>query len=175
MPFNQMMCFPCELTLRSTSDGNRLFFEPVREVESLREHSAKFGEKSLAPGENPLASFHSDLADIRMEVEARDATEIGLSLRGVKVLYDVKAQQLSCKGRKAGVPLKDGRLRLRALVDRTSIEIFAQDGLVFMPISAVPRDGETGWGAFVEGGTAKLNALEAHTLRSIWDGAVSRK
>ena len=35
MPFNQMMCFPCELTLRTTPEGIRLFFQPVKEIDAM--------------------------------------------------------------------------------------------------------------------------------------------
>ena len=38
MPFNQCMLFPCELTLRTTEDGLRMFAAPVREIETLHEH-----------------------------------------------------------------------------------------------------------------------------------------
>ena len=34
MPFNQMMLFPCDLTLRTTAEGVRLFCEPVKEIET---------------------------------------------------------------------------------------------------------------------------------------------
>src|SRR5260370_15524880 len=35
MPFNQMISFPCELTLRSTTNGLRLFREPIHEIAKL--------------------------------------------------------------------------------------------------------------------------------------------
>ena len=40
-PFNQQMTLPCELTLRPTTEGVRLFARPVAELASLRgkEHS----------------------------------------------------------------------------------------------------------------------------------------
>lgn len=42
MPFNQQMTVPVELTLRTTSQGLRMFAEPVKELEKLR------GAKDLA-------------------------------------------------------------------------------------------------------------------------------
>ena len=36
MPFNQQMTVPCELTLRPTEDGVRMFARPVEELDSLR-------------------------------------------------------------------------------------------------------------------------------------------
>src|SRR6185295_3321556 len=35
MPFSQQVTFPCELTLRTTPQGLRLFREPVREISLL--------------------------------------------------------------------------------------------------------------------------------------------
>ena len=41
MPFNQMMTFPCRLTLRTTADGVRMFAQPIKEIESLHKKCHK--------------------------------------------------------------------------------------------------------------------------------------
>ena len=46
MPFNQQMSFPCELTLRTTPEGIRLFREPVKEIENLHQKYLMFSDRN---------------------------------------------------------------------------------------------------------------------------------
>jgi sucrose-6-phosphate hydrolase SacC (GH32 family) len=43
-------------------------------------------------------------------------------------VWDSSTNELSCRGAKATVVPADGRLRLRELVDRCVLEVFANDG-----------------------------------------------
>lgn len=168
MPFNQMMCFPCELTLRTTPDGIRLHFQPVKEVSLLHAKSHRVPVQPLKSGDNPLADVHGELFDIRAELELSGATEVGLRVRGTAITYDAKTQELVCLNRRAPLKLADGRIRLQILADRTSLEIFAADGLVFMPMAVTPKDDDRSLSVFARGGTAMLHSVEVHELRSIW-------
>ena len=47
MPFNQQVSFPCELTLRSTPNGPRIFREPIREIELLHKGSGHLDESHV--------------------------------------------------------------------------------------------------------------------------------
>ncbi len=42
MPFNQQMSFPCELTLRKTEDGLRMYRWPVKEISNLYEKEQRW-------------------------------------------------------------------------------------------------------------------------------------
>ncbi|MFQ5810773.1 MAG: GH32 C-terminal domain-containing protein, partial [Armatimonadota bacterium] len=130
MPFNQMMDFPVELTLRTTEEGLRLFAEPVREIELLHERRHAFDGRRIGEGDNPLKDIAGDLFHILAEFEIGEAQELGFVIRGVPVTYDVGRRELSCRDKKAALGPSDGRIRLALLVDRMSIEIFANDGRV---------------------------------------------
>ena len=65
MPFNQQMAFPCRLTLRKTADGVRMFAEPVQEIETLHAKKRAVADRTLKPGDNPLADVTGDLFDLR--------------------------------------------------------------------------------------------------------------
>jgi sucrose-6-phosphate hydrolase SacC (GH32 family) len=55
---------------------------------------------------------------------------------------------------------------LRILVDRTSLEVFAQDGKVSMSSCFVPKPREQNLECFARGGTARIIALDVRPLRS---------
>jgi sucrose-6-phosphate hydrolase SacC (GH32 family) len=169
MPFNQMMCFPCELALRATADGPRLTWRPVKEIEKLREKSHRLNPVALEPGvPNPLGEVRAELVELRLEAEVGDGTELLLKVRGTEVRYDAKKQELSVAGHKAPAPLRDGRLNLVALADRTSLTIWAADGLTYVPFPVIPKAADRSLELSVPKGAAKVAALEVHELRSIW-------
>ncbi len=168
MPFNQMMCLPCELSLRSTPDGPRLSFQPVRELTQLHTKTHHLAPQPLKPGENPLANLRGELFDIRLDLDVGDAAEVGLRVRGTPVTYDAKSRELICLNRRVPLTPIGGRVRLQVLADRTSLEIFAADGLVYMPMSVPPNPDDRSLAVFATGGTAAIRSLEVHELRSIW-------
>ncbi|MDF2441654.1 MAG: fructan beta-fructosidase, partial [Abditibacteriota bacterium] len=168
MPFNQMMTFPCALTLRSTSDGVRLCALPVREIQKLHANKQRWKSQALKPGDNLLSQIKGDGFDIRAQFLVGQATQIGFNVRGTEVLYDVAKQELSCGDRKAPLKLVDGNLQIQILVDRTSLEIFADNGLVYMPMGNVPKDDNKTLALFVRGGNAALKMMEVNTLKSAW-------
>jgi fructan beta-fructosidase len=168
MPFNQMMGIPVSLTLRTTDQGLRLFANPVKELDSLRTKSYTIPPQPLNPGENPLASLKGELLDLTAEIAPQDAAEVGFNLRGVKISYDTKKQELSCNGNKASLKLVDGHILLRMMVDRTSIDIFGNDGSLYMPMGViVPQDNHS-LEVYAKGGSAKINSMEVHELKSAW-------
>jgi fructan beta-fructosidase len=187
MPFNQMMNFPCELTLRTTKDGIRMCPMPVREIEKLYKSKTTFKEEAIKPGANLLSDFEGDLFDIAADIDISKADRVGFRIRGVEVAYDRKEKELTCgkeavevasnKTEKDQMPgkasakleLSGGRIQLRILVDRTSIEVFANNGEVFMPMGAVPEDGQAKTlELFAEGGAAHIDELTVHELKRIW-------
>lgn len=169
MPFNQMMGLPVELTLRTTEDGPRLLANPVREYALLREKSHSIKSQPLNPGENPLASLGGELLELNAELEIGAATELGFKLRGVTVSYDVKKQELSCENQKGPLQPLHGKIGLHLMVDRTSIDIFGNDGRLYMSAGVIVPQENHSMEAFAKGGAAQINSLEIHELKSAWN------
>jgi len=167
MPFNQQMSFPCELTLRTGPKGVRLYRYPVAAIEKLHTERVEFADVTVAPGENPLAGVRGGLLDIRMEVEPGSAAECGLRLFGQSVTY--ARGRLSCLGASTNVAPIKGRLRLRILVDRASIEVFANDGETSLTSCFLPKELETGLELFAKGGDIRVRSLVVEKLRSAWE------
>ncbi|MBN1418184.1 MAG: GH32 C-terminal domain-containing protein [Planctomycetes bacterium] len=168
MPFNQQMSFPRVLTLRMTREGIRLHFRPVREIERIRGTKRAWTGVDLAPGADPLADLEGELWDIDATIAPGDATEVVLSIRGTPIAYDAKAGKLLALGREASLPAEGGRIDLRILVDRTSIEIFADGGRILMNSCFLPDPSDRSLGIRAAGGTARIEKLEIWPLRSAW-------
>jgi sucrose-6-phosphate hydrolase SacC (GH32 family) len=169
MPFNQSMTVPLELKLTRTDDGPRMTFSPVKELEALRVKTHRPDVKSLKPGDrNPLDSISAELVEVRVEFEPGDAKEVVFNIRDIRVEYDVAKQELSVAGHRAPAPLRDGKQRLVIYCDRTGAEVFASDGLCYVPMPFNTKPENKRLFFETRGGTARVNALEVHELGSAW-------
>jgi sucrose-6-phosphate hydrolase SacC (GH32 family) len=168
MPFNQQMTVPRVLTLRTTPEGVRLFMEPVEELERLRGKERAWQRAKIAPGENLLSGVSGELFDIAAEIAPGDAKQVGFEIRGQKVEYSPADKKLTALGRTAPLALADGRLKLRILVDRASVEVFANDGRVQMATCFVPPPEKRGLSLSASGGAAEAVSLKVWEMRSAW-------
>jgi len=169
MPFTQSMTLPLELKLATTPTGPRLTFQPVKELEALRQKTHSLGPLTLAPGDkNPLAGVSAELVEIRAELEPGQAEQVVFNVRGGTVAYDAKTGHLVVNGHRAPAPLRDGRVRLAIYCDRTGIEAFAADGLCYVPQPFQPQPENRSFLLEVQGGAVKIPRLEVYELKSIW-------
>ena len=67
------MTIPCQLTLRTTPDGVRMFAEPVKELTTLHGKKHTWTDQTLKPKNNLLEKVRGDLFDIRGEFEPTGA------------------------------------------------------------------------------------------------------
>jgi fructan beta-fructosidase len=168
MPFNQMMGLPVELTLHNTITGLRLLVNPVKEIASLRQRTHTIKPQPLQPGVNPLAEVKGELVELTAEIDLGTATEIGFTLRGVAVTYDVQKQELICLGRRTLLKPVAGKIQLRIFVDRTAVDIFGNDGQLYMPMGVVVPPENLSLGIATKGGTAQIKSLTVYELESAW-------
>jgi levanase/fructan beta-fructosidase len=167
MPFNQQMSFPAELTLHTTPDGPRMFRNPVREIELLHESSKNFSKTSISPDHGLRINDPGDLLEIRADIAMGDAQTVALNIHGATIIYNAKTKTLSALG-DAPLELKDGRLRLQILVDRTSIETFADGGRVSLTSCFLPDAKDDALTLTAAGGSAEVRSLEIDRLKSAW-------
>jgi sucrose-6-phosphate hydrolase SacC (GH32 family) len=168
MPFTQQLSFPTEVTLRTTSDGLRMCRVPVREIAKLHRQEHVWTNVVLKPGDNLFTGLKGDLFDIRAEFELGDAKSLGLKVRGEPVQYDVAAKTLSCLGRSAPFNPENGRIKLRILADRTSLEIFGNDGSVVLTSCFLPSSKNESLETFTQGGNVKVISAAVYPMKSIW-------
>ena len=168
MPFNQQMSFPCEVTLRKVAEGIRLCRQPVREIAAIRGEHLHWSSETLEPGANLLAEVTGELFEIQAEIVPRKADQAGFTVRGTSIVYDAVKKELKCLGKSAPLDAVNGAIRLHVLVDRASIEIFANDGLIAMSHSLPLPPHDKSLEVFARGGQAVLNTLDVWRLNTVW-------
>ncbi len=134
--WNQQMGFPTELKLVTTPQGERLAALPVREISNLRLRSVK-------PSDDRWV-IESGLYDATLQFTVPPTGRLNLVANGHPISYDAGSHELRCLDRVAHVDVTDGRLKLRILADRSSLEIYAQDGLTNMAMFLLPVPGARG-------------------------------
>jgi len=169
MAFNQQLTIAREFSLHQTPEGPRLHIRPVREIANIRGERFTKQDITLRPGVNPLAESGGELLEIDARLNLGGASRIQLGLGSVALEYDVQNRKLSCLGKSAPLsPMDDRTLDLHVLVDRTSVEVFANDGLVVMSFCVTPEQLEGGLSLKAEGGDAYISEVNVYRLNSIW-------
>ncbi|PZR29977.1 MAG: glycosyl hydrolase family 32 [Citrobacter freundii] len=169
--FEHSMSLPLEHKLVKTAEGIRLTRTPVKEVEALRGQVHSFKSLSLKEnGANPLKELSLELAEMKFELVPGKAKEVILNIRGLDLIYNVTAQQLTVDGVKAPATLINGKLKLQIFADRTGVEVFVNDGIVYMPVNYNLTAENKSFALSVKGGSAKVNNLEVYELKSIYSG-----
>ena len=122
----------------------------------------------LVPNTNPLADVKGDLFDIDAEFAVSDAKEITFTFRGQVVRYDISKHSLRVIDKEAPMSPAGDRVKLRILVDRTSIEVFGNDGQISSTNAFVADPELKDISLNAVGGTAKIVKLNVYELKSAW-------
>ena len=169
MPFNQQFTAPSELTLHSTVDGPRLRMNLIQELEILRTKTHAWTDVLVKVEENRLSEIKGDLFDLEVEFEPAEGSETVFDMRGTRVVYSSKTQTLSCGSLRSKLPPIDSVIRLRILLDRTSIEVYGNDGRVYIPSVVFPEVNNLSLKATCVQGEVKASFLRVHELKSSWE------
>ncbi len=171
MPFNQQMSFPCQLTLSTTPEGIRLYRRPIKEIENIHQKGYSWNNQILEPDGNLLSDIHGELLHIQAEIEVGNAAEFGFIVRGENIRYIVAKGELFCLGKSASLRMLAGKIKLEILLDRTSLEIFGNDGRVSMSSCFLPDPTDTNLKIYTSGGKVRIVSLKVYELGSIWSRA----
>ena len=163
MPFNQQVTFPRELTLRSTPDGPRLFREPIQEIALLHKHETTWQNRTLNANETLDLKPKGDLFHLKMQLSIPENATLTLNIRGAALV--LTHNSIACQSEPQTVR---GALKtVEILIDRTSIEAYANRGEVSTSTCFLPADNELSLQA--SGGAVTIEALSVFALNSIWE------
>lgn len=131
MPFRGQMLLPTELSLRTTKEGVRLVSKPIKEVETLL--SPLYNSESALKEQDVNKALHAYLKQdglhLRATLNLTYATSAVLKFDGQTLIdYDLNRNTLNGQFYSPQDPTSLS-LTMDIYIDRTSIEVFIDDGL----------------------------------------------
>lgn len=190
MQFRSANTLPREMGLFRAPDGEVYASSaPSPELEALRGKLAAKVKKTTVGRKArsfALPSENGGICEILMDIEASKAKTVNIvfsNSQGEKVVmqYDPAAATLSFDRTQSGItdfsegfpavtvtPTHEasGRIALRIFVDRSSMEVFGNDGEFVMTNLVFPRAPYTALSVSAEGGNAKVENLRIYSLKS---------
>lgn len=162
MRFNQMISFPCELTLHSTPGGPRVFRQPVKEIKVLHAAESHWRDQRLDGGQPLTLSEHGDLFHVVADVELGPGAKLELSALGTTCAVHDSTLVNGDASASASGPIH----HLEFIIDRTSIEAYANHGELSSTRFVLPKS--EGLRLSASGGSVLLKSLTVYPLRSCW-------
>jgi fructan beta-fructosidase len=185
-PWRGAMTLPRELLLRHLDAGVRLIQRPVAELERLRGQRTHWSDHTITPD---TGLWHRDIGDaleLVMTIRPGSATECGVRVvsgehEQTTIGYDMREATLfidrtrsgktdfkrAFPGRHGG-PLSpaNGAVTLRIFLDRSSVEVFGNDGECVVTSLIYPESGRSGLQFYALDGPARLVSLEIYHLHA---------
>jgi fructan beta-fructosidase len=171
MPFNQQMSFPCELQLRALPGGLRVCRQPVREIQALWHNVRHLRSISLTQQHREFPQFTGNQLDIEVVIKPGGAKSVAIEICGQHIEFNFAARKIKALGTSAAIMDSADLtrpLRIRILVDRTSIEVFAPDNAVSLSSCYLPQMGKSRFTCYTLGGKATLESLTVREVISAW-------
>jgi fructan beta-fructosidase len=180
------MSYPRTAELEQTPDGIRLVQNPVREIESRRGEHFQVRNTSMVKLNAVLGRREwSDAIEIVAELQANGSQDVGIELRkgpshGTRVGYDARKGVVYIDRTRSGAltihpdfaarheaPVKadGGVVKLSILLDRCSVEVFADGGRATLTDLIFPDKGDSGLSLYDMGSRASVVSLDAWNLK----------
>ncbi|WP_110931906.1 PfkB family carbohydrate kinase [Paenibacillus bouchesdurhonensis] len=181
------MTLPRALSLTERDGSLTLTQMPVREMEQLRKGSIHWNDVTVTPETPFLQKVNEDLLEIKADIDIRSGEEVHICLKSsggseIVVGFDPKRQWLfidrsksgvtdfhssfACKHGAKMVALSD-KINFHIWLDRNSIEVYANNGLVVLTDQIFPDAPIEEVEVSTKSGQVVLDSLQIYTLKSI--------
>ncbi|GGJ43550.1 glycoside hydrolase family 32 protein [Deinococcus roseus] len=170
--WNGQMSIPRSLSLKSGETGLELVQHPISELSQLRLSSQRLPSPTLQPHQEVLlhAQGHAAL-ELHLEIQPQDTAEFGLNFRFcgfLEMQLGYQQDELFLRRNSAfpeegfnglhtaPLTLKNDPLKLRILLDWSSIEVFAEGGRVVFSEVLYPNCGPVSISCYSTRGTVQV-------------------
>lgn len=176
-PWRGQMSIPRDLQLKTTPTGIRLFQQPSAEISTYlqklpADKKKQLKAQTLNSKELQLGcskGFNTNAHWTDAEFILGTATDFGFKIaQDVIIGYNVQRNELYIRDGKDTQHLNiqpvNNKIRLQVLLDKSSVEVFVNDGEKVLTTLIFPDKAATGFSVFAENGEVKLNELKAWDL-----------
>ncbi len=181
------MTVPRTLELKQTSEGLRLFQMPVEEAKKLRIKTTSLKNKIFSNQLIINELYVQKEVELTFDLSKTNATDIGFTLsntRGelVEITYNKTSETFYIDRTKSGkvnfsekfaqrysAPYKASKiLKINALIDASSIEVFVDEGKLTMTETFFPNEDFKNLLFFAKNGKTKVKKATIYQLKRIW-------
>lgn len=187
--FQGLMTIPRVLTLKTIAgQGIRMVQAPVKELNKNREKQRDWGRTAIAPGSNLLAGQKGDAFELEMVFDTTNtsATEYGARIRQsadgaqfTSIFYSPQTRELVVDKDKSGngfwgrhtaplPPDANGKVKIRVYADRSSLEVFGNDGRAVFTELLYPDKDSKGMEMYAVGGTVFADSVMLAKQKKTW-------
>lgn len=191
-PWNGAMAVPRHLSLKTINEKPTLIQQPHENWESIESRTRNISKwKTFDEGKKDLGSVGKTL-DVKLEFSASDATEFGIIVQATsdwkqqtRIGYNFESQKIFVDRTHSGdvtfdetfatvyhaplVPNSDGTVRLRVLVDWSSVEVFGGEGEATLTTQIFPSRNATFAQVFSHGGNTENVHIGIRKVSSTWN------
>lgn len=187
-PWRSAMSLPRSLRLKKAGNTWTVLQQPVKALQTLRGTPVEWKNKSIS---SELAfPAKGQVIELDAELIPAAAGVCGIRLaagdgQAIIISYDASSQQLTIDRSKTGnihfdnqfanvssatarVPLQAGKLRLHAFLDKSILEVYANDGATVLTTQLFPAANLDGIVFFSEKGVTKIQTVKVWPLHSVW-------
>lgn len=187
-PQRGAMAIPREVMLRKKPDGTRLIQEPANSLALIHGTELNARNRDIASMNKDLRAekFRGHEMEIQVVFEPGSAREygvlvhkgdteqtvVGITRDGHAFIDRTKSGDISFSPSFAGrqtAPIRmDKTIGLRILLDRSSVELFVDDGETVISDRVFPSPASDGVEFYSTGGAARIASLRMWKLNSVW-------
>lgn len=186
--WNGTMTVPYQMTLKTAPDGTvRLYQTPVDEVSTVRHDDTSFKNVTVTPDTNILKNLRGRALDITAEFQVNGTSKFGFKVLGTStsaavISYDAASKTLtldrsllpdlniSAMKNSSSCTLApiNNVIKLRILVDNSTIEVFGNDGQTVTTDLAFPDPAGDALTLYTQGENLTVNSLDVYQMSSTW-------
>lgn len=159
--WNGCLSLPSVLSL--AKDGS-VRTNPIKAMETLREGGFSMRDQSIVDTLDLMPKVEGGALEVVADIDPGTARSLKLSLDQFDLGYDVASKTLTMTDRTPKA-ISGRRLRLHLFLDRSVLDLYAQNGALFQTAYRPMEGGRSGFRITAAGGKARIISLKVYPLR----------